>query len=168
MTSKQLGSIYRDNHQWLLGWLLSKVGCSHRAADLAQDTFVRLLQTQQLQPELELQQPRAYLRTVANGLVVDHFRKRSLEQAYQEALATLPEAMEISVEDRLLLRETLDQLDSLLSQLPERVRHVFLLSQLDGLSYAQIADQVGVSLRTVKRDMQQAVIHCLTLSWSWP
>jgi len=43
------------------------------------------------------------------------------------------------------------------------MRQAFLLSRLDGLTYQQIADQLGVSLRSVKRYMQQAFVQCLDL-----
>ena len=35
---RELGLLYADHHGWLSGWLRSRVGCSHTAADLAQDT----------------------------------------------------------------------------------------------------------------------------------
>lgn len=165
MPPTQLETIYKDHHNWLRGWLYQKVGCDQRAADLAQDTFVRLLQAQHKQTDFTPDQPRAYLRTVANGLVVDYFRRRSLENAYQDALANMPELTMISEEERLLIRETLEQLDALINRLPARVKTIFLLSQLEGLTYAQIAKLTDVSLSTVKRDMQQAFIHCLTLLW---
>ncbi|AFI83061.1 sigma-70 family RNA polymerase sigma factor [Methylophaga nitratireducenticrescens] len=165
MPPTQLETIYKDHHNWLRGWLYQKVGCDQRAADLAQDTFVRLLQAQHKQTDFTPEQPRAYLRTVANGLVIDYFRRRSLENAYQNALANMPEITMISEEERLLIRETLEQLDALINRLPARVKTIFLLSQLEGLTYAQIAKLTDVSLSTVKRDMQQAFIHCLTLLW---
>lgn len=55
-------------------WLRSKLGNAADAADLAQDTFVRLLQRRE---QLELHTPRAFLRTVARGLVIDHWVARS-------------------------------------------------------------------------------------------
>lgn len=165
MSPPPVETIYKEHHNWLRGWLYQKVGCDQRAADLAQDTFVRLLQVQYKQTDFTPEQPRAYLRTVANGLVIDYFRRRSLENAYQDAVAHMPELTMISEEERLLIWQTLDQLDALLNRLSKRVRTIFLLSQLEGLTYQQIANQQGVSLRTVKRDMQQAYVHCLTLLW---
>ena len=38
-----LGQLYLDHHGWLQGWLSRRMGCTQNAADLAQDTFVRLL-----------------------------------------------------------------------------------------------------------------------------
>ena len=165
MPQSSVDSLYKDNQPWLFNWLVKKLGCQHRAEDLTHDTFVRLLQTQHKQTEFSIEQPKAYLRTVANGLVVDYFRKKSLEQAYQQALNEIPELTQLSEETLYLLKETLEQLDRLIDRLPKRVKSVFLYSQLDGLTYAAIAEKLGISLRTVKRDMQQAYIHCLTLSW---
>lgn len=165
MSPPPLESIYKDHHNWLRGWLYQKVGCDQRAADLAQDTFIRLLQAQHKKADFTPNQPRAYLRTVANGLVVDYFRRRSLENAYLEALANMPELTIMSEEALLIIRETLEQLDTLLNRLPVRVKTTFLLSQLEGLTYIQIAKKTGASLSTVKRDMQQAYVHCLTLLW---
>ncbi|WP_430009090.1 sigma-70 family RNA polymerase sigma factor [Methylophaga lonarensis] len=164
MSGSNTESVYREHHQWLLSWIMSKVGCDQRAADLMQDTFVRLMLNQQKQKgSLMLEQPRAYLRTLANGLVIDHYRRRSLEQAYWEVLNALPEQSAISEEDKHLILETLDQVDQVLESLPARARQAFLMSQIDDLSYKQIAKQMGVSERTIKRDMQLAFVHCLSL-----
>jgi len=51
----------------------------------------------------------------------------------------------------------------MLREMPARVRQVFLLSQLDGLTYGEIAEQLNVSLITVKRDMRSAFLACLSL-----
>lgn len=158
-----INNLYISHHGWLRGWLGKHLGCSETAADLAQDTFVRVMQRQKADTCFAINHPRRYLRMVANSLMVDHFRRRSVEQAYLEALATLPEAHAISVEEREIVLETLQQLDKLLDGMPLAMRQAFLLSRLDGLTYQQIANQLGVSLRTVKRYMQQAFIQCLTL-----
>ncbi|MNP03110.1 putative RNA polymerase sigma factor FecI [compost metagenome] len=109
----------------------------------------------------ELREPRAYLLTVGKRLLVNFYKRRSLEQAYLEALANLPEALAPSPEQRWLLLETLQALDELLDGLAPQVRRAFLWAQLEGLGYAQIAERLQVSERTVKRYMAQAYEHCL-------
>lgn len=159
----QVESLYRDHHGWLRGWLRKSLGCSETAADLAQDTFVRIMQKQRADNDFTLSYPRRYLRLVAKSLMVDHFRRRAVEQAWLDALALLPEPTSISAEEQEIILETLQQLDQLLDAMPKAMRQAFLLSRLDGLTYMQIAEQLGVSLRTVKRYMQQAFIQCLDL-----
>jgi len=158
-----IAELYTAHHGWLRTWLHRKLGCSFDAADLAQDTFVRIVSSERKEAASRMREPRAYLTTIAKGLMVDMFRRRALEQAWLDALASLPEETAISPEDRMVILEALQKLDSLLDALPEKVRTVFLLSQLDGMTYSEIAEQMNISLRTVKRYMQQGFVQCLTL-----
>ena len=155
-----VSELYQHHHGWLLGWLRRRLGCHEQAADLAQDTFTRLLGSRRV---LEAREPRAYLTTVAKGLMINWFQRQSLERAYLEALANLPEALAPSPEQRFLVLETLHEIDALLARLPEPVRQAFLLAQIEGLKYEAIAEHLGVSLGSVKRYMQQAFRHCLEL-----
>jgi RNA polymerase sigma-70 factor (ECF subfamily) len=154
-----LHELYRDHRGWLEGWLRRRMGNACDAADLSQDTFLRLLASSQR--IADLQEPRAYLLTVGKRLLSNFYKRRSLEQAYLSALAALPEECVPSPEQRWLLLETLQALDELLDGLPRAVRRTFLWSQLEGLSYQQIAERLSVSERTIKRYMAQAYEHCL-------
>ncbi|MDK4201741.1 sigma-70 family RNA polymerase sigma factor [Pseudomonas sp. HR1] len=154
-------TLYQDHHGWLRERLQRRLGCLGQAADLAQDTFVRLLARE---GELErLREPRAFLATVAQGLLANHWRRQAVERAYLDALAARPQAVQPSPEAQALILETLTELDALLDRLPARVRQAFLLAQLDGLTYAVIAERLGVSERMVKKYMAQAMLHCLEL-----
>lgn len=152
-------TLYSQHHGWLRTWLQGRLGCRDEAADLAQDTFLRVL----LRPHAlhGLREPRAYLTTIAKGLLADLWRRRALEQAYQEALALMPEPLAPSPEERALVLQALHEIDALLDGLTPKARHAFLLSQLEGMSYAAIAQELGVSERTVKRYMAQGFECCL-------
>lgn len=154
-----LHDLYRDHRGWLEGWLRGRLGNGCDAADLSQDTFVRLLASSQR--IADLQEPRAYLLTVGRRLLSNFYQRRSLEQAYLAALALMDEATAPSPEQRWLLLETLQALDELLDGLPRAVRRAFLWSHLEGLTYSQIAERLQVSERTIKRYMAHAYEHCL-------
>jgi RNA polymerase sigma-70 factor (ECF subfamily) len=153
-------SLYENHHNWLCGWLKKRLGCSDNAADLAQDTFIRVLT---LRKAAQLREPRAYLSSIARSLMIDMFRRRALEQAYLETLAAIPEPVDISPETRALILETLLEIDRLLDGLGSRTREIFLLSQLDGLSYVEIGRRLSVSVNTVKKHAVRALTHCLLL-----
>lgn len=155
-------SMYSAHHGWLRAWLGRRLGCSERAADLAQDAFVRILTTRQAADAASWREPRAYLTTVARHLVADHWRRQELERAYLEALAAQPELQAPSPETQLLIVETLLRIDDCLNALPTVTRRIFLRSQLDGLVYVDIASEMGVSLPTVKRHMRTAFLSCLS------
>lgn len=160
---QEVQALYSDHHPWLQGWLRRKLGNAFDAADIAQDVFLRLLARRQ---PLHLAEPRAYLSTIARGLVVDHWRRRELEQAWLETLAALPEAEVPSPENRLVFLEALLAIDRLLDSLKPAVRQAFLLAQLEGLTCPQIAARLGVSLATVERYIAQALRRCYELHFS--
>lgn len=156
-----VNSLYSEHHSWLRNWLRHKLGCPDQAADLAQDTFIRLMTGRR--DAAALRSPRAYLSTIAHGLLVNQWRRLELERAWLEALAGLPEPLAASPEEQALALEALHAVDAMIRRLPARVREAFLLAQLDGLRYAQIAVQLGVSERMVKKYMAQAMLQCLLL-----
>jgi len=157
-----VGALYVEHSPWLHGWLRKRMGNHCDVADLVQDTFVKLLKARSA---LDIREPRHYLSTVAKGLMIDLFRRRSLEQAYLEALASLPPAQVPSSEAQAMLFETLVELDHMLAGLGAKVREVFILAQLDGLPYAQIATRLGISLRTVNNHMAKAMEHVCLMQW---
>jgi len=153
--------LYQENHNWLLGWFRRRLRNSDHAADYAQDTFLKVLlaPTDQL-----LREPRAYLATIGRQLIVDQHRRYTLEQAYLNAMALAPMELAPSPEERAIVLETLQRIDAMLDGLPSNVRQALLLSQLDGLTYSEIAARLGVSERTVKRYMAEAFEQCMCVA----
>jgi RNA polymerase sigma-70 factor (ECF subfamily) len=93
--------LYTAYHGWLEGWLRQRLACHETAADLAQDTFLRVLAKRR--PVAGLRRPRAYLATIAHGMVVNHWRRQEIERAYLEALTQRPQAWAPSPEERELI-----------------------------------------------------------------
>lgn len=150
-----VAELYQDHHGWLHGWLRRKLGCAHQAADLTHDTFVSLL-AKPCTPD----EPRAYLLTIARRLVFESWRRRDLERAWLAELAAMPEETAPSAEERAIILETLLAIDALLDGLSARARRAFLLGQIDGLTYAEIAAELGVSVSRVRQYMAQALTRC--------
>ncbi|WP_397474180.1 sigma-70 family RNA polymerase sigma factor [Pusillimonas sp.] len=150
-------SFYSDHHGWLRGLLRRKLGNAFDAADLAHDTYVRILSTGSL-PEPE--HSRRYLARVANGLVIDLYRRRRIEAAYMQAIGLLPEPEAPSEEARALAVEALVQIDAALQGLPEKARRALLLCKLEGLSYREIAARLEVSVSSVEKYIARGLQAC--------
>ncbi|MBV1815928.1 MULTISPECIES: RNA polymerase sigma factor [Pseudomonas] len=163
--SEIVGALYRDHRSWLLGWLRRNIACPQRAQDLSQDTFVRLLGRDELEAPRE---PRAFLATVAKGLMFDHFRRAALEQAYLCELMQVPEAEQPSPEEQLLILEDLKTIDRLLATLSSKARAAFLYSRLDGMSHGEIAERLGVSVSRVRQYLAQAIRQCYAALYGTP
>ena len=149
--------LYADHHGWLYGWLRRKLGSAVEAADLAHDTYLRILHTGRV-PDAE--QSRRHLAQIANGLVIDLYRRRQIESAYLDAIAHLPPALAPSEEVRALAVEALAELDAILHSLPAKAREALLLCKLDGMGYRDIAAQLGVSVSSVEKYIASALVAC--------
>lgn len=156
-------TLYCHHHGWLQGWLRRKLGNSNDAADIAQDTFVRILASRSFSSGFG-SEPRALLTHIAKGLLVDHWRRKSVEEAYLEAIAHLPAVHVPSPETRLIIIEALIRIDTMLASLTPRTREVFLLAQLHGMTLAQIAEHMKMPLITVRRYIQKALVACAAVA----
>lgn len=156
---QSVGPLYRAHHAWLHSWLRRKLGNAFDAADVAQDTFVRILVSGNTPPP---DKSRAHLTQIAKSLLIDLYRRRQIESAYLDALALLPEDTMLSPEERAIVLEILCHIDAMLDTLPPRVREAFLLSQLDGLTYSEIASRLSISVASVRKYMLKAALVCHT------
>lgn len=149
--------LYADYYGWLSRWLRYRVGCSEQAADLAQDTFIRILRRNDAP---DIREPRAYLTTIAKGLVANFYRRQDVEYAFLAALKVLPPNVFPSEEEKYQSLEALLEIDRCLQQLNEPVRQAFFLFQLDGLPQNEIAARLNISISTVKRYITKALLLC--------
>ncbi len=156
-----MATLYRDHHAWLQAWLRRRLGNAADAADLAQDAFVRLLR-RPLRFD-SAPQARVYLRTLAQGLCVDLWRRREIEQAWLDTLAAQPQSLAVSAEDHAAVLQALQDIDRLLQGLSARAAQAFVLAQACGMTDQEVADALGVSSRMVRKYVAQAMLLCLQL-----
>lgn len=160
MAVQTLESLYTDHHHWLQSWIGSRLNNIEQAQDLTQETFIKVLMKGKAH---DLNAPKAYLSSIARGLLVDFFRRRSVEQAYLEALQVQPQQHAISTEHHHLIIDTLLSIEAMLDAMNDRGRQIFLLAQLDGLSLAEISRRLNISVPTVRKHFVRAMTQCLLL-----
>ena len=135
------------------------------AEDLTQETFLRLVKyAARYRPEASF---KTYLYTIARNLMIDRHRSRksapktvSTEVRVHEDGATLGstiEGREVDTVKQLADREAADIVRTVLQQLPEAQRSVFVLAEAQGLKYREISEILGVPVGTVKSRMNAAV-----------
>jgi RNA polymerase sigma-70 factor (ECF subfamily) len=161
--SRVLSDEFRHSYGWLKARLWRKVGCQHLAEDLSSEAFVQLSATNDI---LSVREPRALLTTIAQRLVFDFWRRRDLENAYLAELARAPSLSVQSEEEKYEMVQALAEIDKKLAGLPPRVKLAFLYSQVDGMTYAEIAGKLGVSTSMVGQYMTKALAHCMGLQLS--
>ncbi|UII70395.1 sigma-70 family RNA polymerase sigma factor [Pseudomonas sp. HN11] len=152
--SDYVGGLFRSHYDWLCSRLHRHLDSRAHAEDIAADTFVQLLSAPDVVP---IRQPRALLTTIAQRLMYQLWRRRDLERAYLDAEG-VDETQ--SPEDLAQRLQALQAIDHLLDGLPGKVRATFLASQLNGLTYPQIAAELGISQRSVSNHMAHAFKRC--------
>lgn len=160
LTPPSVEALYCDHHRWLRSWLSHRLGNAADAADLAHDTFLRLL-SKTVFPRFGSEgEARAYLRTVGHALCVDLWRRREVERAWLDALAAQPEPVAPSEEHQAIIIETLLGVGRMLARLSQKAAAAFVMAQVDGTPYRDIAASLGVSERMVKKYIAQAMLQC--------
>lgn len=151
--------LYRAHHGWLYAWLRKKLNCSHNAADIAHDTFVRVMASQEL---ATLDEPRAYLTRTATRLIIDDARRKRIEALYLAELQHHVDDAQLypSAEQLLSVMHTLERIVVVLESLADKPRQAFLLHQLEGLGQEEIAQRLQVSSRMVRKYLVQTLVHC--------
>ena len=142
----------------LLRYLRDLLSRREDAEDVAQETYLRLVRAAGL--EQSEGRVRAFMFKVATNLAYDRFRQRRSRGQHDDAeLVALPD--ETPAAERIVAMEQgrCDRRATLLG-LPPRCRQVFLLRVSHEWSYEAIAERLGVSKRTVEREMQTALDAC--------
>jgi RNA polymerase sigma-70 factor (family 1) len=148
-------AIVEHFHKSLFNFLLFRVNDIAIAEDLLQETFTRLWENRQtLDENLSL---KSFLFTTASNLTLNHFRHEKVvynfRQNREHHHRVLSETPYSELEYRELQHIVLDAI----AEMSEKVRMTFLLSKIEGLSYKEIAERMGVTTATVESHMVKAL-----------
>lgn len=158
-----LDKVFHRHSKELLIFASQRAG--NAAEDVVQETYLRLLQ----HPDPEsIGNIRAYLYRITANLCVDLHRKRVSEARYEveatddvEREVVKVAATEPTPELQFSHEQAMDRLRDMLQALPEMTRYVFVLKRIEGLSHAEIANRLGISVRHSERRYSAALRHLL-------
>lgn len=154
---QQIADLFQSHQRDITGFLLRKVQCPDAAQDLSQETYLRLLRKVEFQHDDNLA---GYLFKTAERLAIDFLRRHRRVVDQQLELDEALECPNLQPEALTILREQCRLLLEAIASMPKPCRHVFLLRKIDELSYAEIAEKLGISEKTVQRHLVKAMLHC--------
>jgi len=157
-----LRTLFLTHSDGLRQSLTRQFGDPSLAADLVQDTFVRLAQSQ-TQGQAGVANMRGYLGRIARNLALNHFRQLRQRRTGGDESGTLLEVADErpSAEAELDGRRRLDRLQAAMAQLPERTRQVFTLTRVRGMTYPEAAQALGISESSVQKHLARALLHAM-------
>jgi RNA polymerase sigma factor (sigma-70 family) len=156
----------------LVRFFTARMNSAAAAEDLIQDLYVRLTS---LDPAAEVVDPSALLYRIAVNLMLDRLRgdrrTGARDQAWQDVrgttIAGAAAADEPSPEDAASSRQRLSLLVEAVADLPPRTRRAFQLHKLEGHSHAETARLLGVSKKTVEKQISAALRALLSKLGTW-
>lgn len=151
-----LVELYRSESPKLVRIFSRRTSSRDDAQDLVQDVFFRFARLRGRWPS-SLDRPQAYLRRIANNLLKDRAKSDFRHSTVLHVVAD-DEALPGLDQHRLLeSRDMLRRLEAAMMRLRPRTREIFMAHRIDGLTYAEIADGTGLTVKGVEKQMSKAL-----------
>jgi RNA polymerase sigma-70 factor (ECF subfamily) len=162
-----IAALFVRHRRSLLWYLTRLIPNRADAEEIAQEAFVRLLAAPHLEPDAS--RARNYLFATATNLARDNYRRRT---ARAETAHVPFDDMQLEANDphpeRLVDAERGHRIvDQALRDLPPRPRRAFILYVHEELTYERIAFELGVSKKTIERDIALGVALCRSRLARW-
>lgn len=122
-----------------------------QSEEIVQETFLSLWENRQKFDGDKALEP--YLFTIAKRQILDQFRKVISTKKLRDNLLASLQVQHTDTEDQVVFADMLSFADKAINELPKQQQIVFRLSRIEGLSYDEIADRLGLSRNTVKNHL---------------
>lgn len=138
----------------MFAWKLLK--SEDDAEDIAQDVFIKIWSNPELWESNE--KNNAYIYTIVRNQIYNFIRHKKIVDNYRDSYASdFTVLQEVDGYDKIYAKEIELLLKLAIEKMPDQRRKVFLMSRRHNLSNQQIADSLGVSVRTVERHIYLAL-----------
>jgi len=152
--------VIRLHHDSLIKFLRRRLRIADDADDIAQETYIRMMK---YEGSREIKSPSAMLFRIAVNVANDSGRaalaRCAADHLEIENVHLVSE--QPSAERALLAEQHLDLVLDVIEDLPPKCKQVFLLSRVRGMTYPEIAEHCGISVKMVEKQISRAVAACL-------
>lgn len=133
-------------------YLFYRIGDIDIATDITQDVFVRVWEKQ---IAIDANNAKYLLFKIARDMMVSKYRKTEVENKYTSRMQL--ELTELVVDNSYDYKQLKNNYELALVRLPEKQRTVFMMSRMEELKYAEIAERLDISIKTVEKRMSIAL-----------
>ena len=146
MTSREFETYFRRLYLPLGMYALRMVDDADDAEDIVEDTFLKAWQA--IAAGAEIENFKSYIYRCVKNECVSFLRGKKMLEPVDSIPDVCEEAIDTSFRDAAIWKA--------IDELPEKCREIFLMSKRDGLSNAEIAEEMNISIKTVKNQMTKA------------
>jgi RNA polymerase sigma-70 factor (ECF subfamily) len=153
--NRDFDSIYLGNFPALHRYAYTILNDKELAEEMVHQVFFKILERKEpLDVRTSL---KAYLFRSVNNECLNYIKHQKVKQTYQSYATNEMENRPETPSSKLTYKELEYQLKRAINNLPEQCRTIFQLSRFEELKYAQIAEQLGISIKTVEVQMSKAL-----------
>lgn len=153
MTKEEFRHIFDQYFEMVRNYLYYRSGDAELATDLAQDTFLNIWEKKNNKREVS----KALLFKIAGDLFISYHRRNKLRENYREDSKKSFTLKVSEPADEMEYKELKNKYENALRVLPEGQRVVFMMSRMDEMTYAEIAESLNVSVKAVEKRMHKAL-----------
>lgn len=129
------------------------IGSQADAEDIVQDLFIHFWESSRSEA---VEFVEGYLKRALRFRILKYFEKNKVRKDHLASLAAYFDRPEARLEEKLVLKDLLMQVESEIGRLPSKMREVYLLRKDDELSYREISETLHISETTVKKQLYNA------------
>jgi len=144
--------LFNQLYSPIKNFIYYKTGDIELADDIAQDTFIKIWEKRN---EIRNETVKSLLYTIAGNLCKNRFEHQQV--VFEFANNFQQNETSVSPEFELELKEFNDKLQNAIGKLKDKNRVVFLMNRIDGLTYKQIANNLGLSQKAIEKRMKNAL-----------
>ncbi|RIJ45405.1 RNA polymerase sigma-70 factor [Maribellus luteus] len=138
----------------LFGFTLKYLKSKEETEGLVQDVFLKIWENRKnLKKESSL---KSYLFTIAYHEICQVFRKKQIHEKFLKE-SSVTNNWTVNMEEQLEYKATLEQIDKLIAQLPEKQRIIFIKSRKEGKSTKEISVEMGLAPGTIDNQISAAL-----------
>lgn len=138
----------------ILGNLIKLLRSEDLALELSQDLFLKIWDTRkQLDPEKSF---RSYIFRISENMVMDFFRRAARDKKLQAQMILTQSDLYSHIEENLIQTQESKRFEQVIAMLPPQRKQVFTLCKLEGKSYQEVSELLGISTSTVSDHLLKA------------
>lgn len=153
--NKNFETIFKQHYQRLCSYAYTYLKDVDSSEDIVQEVFIKIWEKEKLQ--MEADNLKFYLFTAVRNNCLTKIQKNKKNYFQELEDKDIPDEIKIEIEEENKNFDPKILISKAMDQLPPKCREVFMMSRISGLTYRQIADSLGISIKTVENQMGKAI-----------
>lgn len=145
-------AVFRKYYQMLCAFGFSKLKDADGAEEIVQEIFVKLWDKR---ADIQIENIKSYLFSSVNNTIINQFKHQEVRRAHANEMKVVqPNSSE---DNSVEFNELQFKLTALIAEMPEARKRVFQLVKIEGKKYKEVAEELGISIKTVENQMGSAL-----------